>query len=132
VNEQYKSLDNFDRVIGALAGLPDVAHTKPSTVVSATPLIGETQTFIVQTYRRREEGDTIFLQVIEAGRSLRLVIPAKAADAIARQREALTAQVRKKIGRESAAARAAKGIPPAFLTNPPKRKRAKKKAVVNG
>jgi len=46
---------------------------------------------------------------------MRLVIPPKVADAIARQREALTTKVRRKVGREIAAARKERGELPGFM-----------------
>jgi hypothetical protein len=113
--EQYRTIDKFDRMMGALVDLPDVAHTKPSAVTTVSPLIGEAQTFIIQTFRQAEVGDTIFLQYVDGTASVRLAIPPKAAEAIARQHDALTAKVRKRVGKEQAAARKARGEVPAFL-----------------
>jgi hypothetical protein len=113
--QPYRTVDKFDRMMGALANLPDVTHTKPSTVAVVSPLIGEAQTFIIQTYRQREVGDTIFLQYVDAEKSVRIAIPPAAADAIARQRDALTTKVRKKVAKDQAAARKARGERPAFL-----------------
>jgi hypothetical protein len=113
--EKYRTIDKFDRMMAALADLPDVASVKPSTVVSMSPLIGETQTFIIQTYRQREVGDTIFLQYATSEGLVRVAIPPGAADAIARQRDALTAKSRKRAAREQAAIRKARGEKPAFL-----------------
>ena len=107
--------DTFNRVIGSLDGLPDVRHTRPTTVTTVHPLIGESQTFVVQTYRQKEQGDTIFLQFIDQDGGDRIVIPPRVADAIARQRDALTTASRRAAGRENAAARAARGEQPAFL-----------------
>jgi hypothetical protein len=115
MKQQYRTVDKFDRLMGALVDLPDVTHTKPSTVVTVSPLIGESQTFIIQTYRQREVGDTIFLQYAASEGLIRVAIPPAAADAIARQRDALTTKVRKKVGRDSAAARKARGEEPAFM-----------------
>lgn len=111
----YRTVDKFDRLMGALVGLPDVTKSKPSTIVTSSPLIGEAQTFIVQTFRQREVGDTIFLQYMDAEGSKRIAIPPEAADAIARQRDALTTKVRKRIGKQQAAERKARGEVPAFL-----------------
>ena len=113
--KQYRTVDKFDRLMGALIGLPDVTHTKPTTCAVHTALIGEAQTFIIQTFRQREVGDTIFVQYIDADKSVRIAIPPEVADAIARQRDALTTKVRKRVGRDQAAARKARGEKPAFL-----------------
>lgn len=115
MNEQYRTVDKFDRMMGALANLPDVTHTKPSTIVTASPLIGEAQTFILQTFRQREIGDTIFMQYVDGEGSKRLFLPPAAADAIARQRDALTSKVRRKVGLDQAALRKAAGIKPGFM-----------------
>jgi hypothetical protein len=110
-----ETIDKFDRMLGGLKDLPDVLHTKPSTVVTTLPLIGKAQTFIIQTYRQREIRDTVFLQYVDDERSLRLVIPPKIADAIAARRDALTSKSRKKAAKAAAAARKERGEPPAFM-----------------
>lgn len=113
--EGYKTIDKFDRAMGSLADLPDVASSRPSTIIAVIPMIGATQTLIIQTFRQRERGDTIFLQVIDDAGSVRLVIPPEAADAIARQRDALTSKIRRRIGKEQAEARKARGELPGFM-----------------
>src|SRR5947209_6669435 len=54
----------FDRVMRSLHGLPDTTSTKASTIRTMTPVLELAQTFIVQTYRHRETGDTIFIEYI--------------------------------------------------------------------
>lgn len=117
MNEQFKSPDKFDRMMGALHDLPDVTRSKPSTVVTTLPIIGASQTFIIQTLRQRDVGDTVFLQYVDDTGSVRIAIPPAAADAIARQREALTTKVRKRVGKEAAQARKARGELPGFMKN---------------
>lgn len=107
--------DEFDRLLGSLHGLPDVSFTKPSTLRTVTPLIGTSQMFIVQTYRQRERGDTVFLECVSKDGSIRLALPPSVADAISRQRDALTVKVRAKIGRATAQARKDRGELPDFL-----------------
>src|SRR5258707_1249833 len=111
--------DQFDRLMGALHGLPDVTAAKPSTLRTLSPIVGSAQTFIVTTYRQREKGDTIFLECIQADGSFRVAIPPAVADAIARQREALTTKVRVKIGKASAAERKQRGELPGFMKGKP-------------
>lgn len=118
----HKQLDPFDRHFGDLVGLPDVTRVKATTVTAAVPITGEAQTFIIQTVRRREQGDTIFLQYIDAAGSVRVAIPPKAAEAIAAQREALTKKNRRLASKASAQVRKAAGIEPAFLKKKPCRK----------
>lgn len=129
---QYRTIDKFDRVMGSLTSLPDVTHTTPSTVVASEPLIGATQTFIVQTFRQIDRDgdtsktrDTLMLQYMDDERSLRLVVPHKAICAILRQHDALGTKVRKKVGREQAAARKARGELPGFMKNARRSKRKK-------
>ncbi len=122
----YKTIDKFDRMMGALHDLPDVTRTKPTTIVANTPIIGATQTFIIQTLRQREVGDTIFLQYVDDNGSQRIAIPPAAADAIARQRDSLTTKVRKRVSKDAARARKAAGFVP-FKKKPEGEKRAKAK-----
>ena len=114
---EYKRVDKFDRMMGGLANLPDVTHCKPSTVVCLSPIIGATQTFIIQTYRQREIGDTVFIQYVDDCGAIRIAIPPAAAEAIARQRDSLTTKVRRNIGKASAQARKARGELPGFMKN---------------
>jgi hypothetical protein len=110
--------DLFDRLLGSLHGLPDVAHTRPATVRVITPLLGNSETFIVQTYRQAEQGDTIFLERSNRDGSLRIAIPAKVADVIARQRDALAAKARSRAAKRVAQERKDRGETPAFLRKP--------------
>ena len=68
-----------------------------------------------QTYRHREQGDTIFLETISAEGSIRIAIPPKVAEAIARQRDSLTDKSRSKAAKATAADRKARGVVPAFM-----------------
>lgn len=127
---QYKTIDKFDRMLGALHELPDVTATKPTTVVCASPIIGSAQTFIIQTLRQRDQGDTIFLQYVDDAGSIRIAIPPAAASAIARQHDALTTKVRKRVAREQAQERKARGEVPAFMKG--KKRKSKKAEVSDG
>jgi len=97
---------------GNLEGLPDVIRTRPSTKTASLPLVGHSHTYIVQTYRQKDEGDTIFLQVISAEGTHRIVIPAMVADTIARQRESLTKRSRSRSGKEKMEKRMDEGFVP--------------------
>jgi hypothetical protein len=119
--------DLYDRKIGALVGLPDVVSVKPATLRSVEPLIGSSETFIIQTFRSKEAGDTIFIERTSAAGHVRLVLPPNVADAIARQRDALTGRVRSTSARERMRERMAAGWKPNFGGKRGGRK-AKKKA----
>jgi hypothetical protein len=117
------NVDVFDRTIGSLDGLPDVAHSKV-TVRRVIPLlgIGGTQLYVVQTYRQKEQGDTIFLEHVSDTGTVRLVIPPQVSSVIARQREQLTTKTRSKAAKAVAQARKERGEVPGFLKS--KRKSA--------
>jgi hypothetical protein len=104
--------DTYDRLLGALDGLPDVVQTRPSTIRVTTPLLGNSETFTIQTVRQKDRGDTIFLEKTSRDGFIRLAIPAAVADAIARQRDALTTKNRKKAGKLEAARRKEEGVVP--------------------
>lgn len=118
--------DNFDRRLSGFTGLPEVMQTKASTIPTVDPILGTTQTFIVQTVRKRDERerngkvssraeDHIFLQAMARGEVVRLVLPPKVADTISRQRDSLTARQRSKTARAVAADRKARGEVPGFM-----------------
>lgn len=110
-------VDNFDRLMGQLHGLPDVTSTRETTKSVVPPLGVGTSTYIVQTYRQKEVGDTIFLQHVSADGTTRLVIPPEIADIISRQRDSLTDKVRSKVAKATAQARKEAGILPGFMKN---------------
>ncbi len=106
--------DGFDKMLGALHGLPEVTSTKASTIRSIMPIIGTSELFIVQTFRQKDEGDTIFLEAVSQKGTVRLALPPSVSDAIARQRDALTGKSRSRAARENMAARMARGEVPTF------------------
>ena len=146
--QQYETVAVFDRILGMLDGVPGVDKTPASTLVALVDVVGKASTFIVQTYRRRDDaeslganavrplagpldrpGDTIFVQHIDASGSYRFVLPPVVADVIARQRDALTAKGRKRGARAAAETRRARGGAVGFAALSPKaRAEARKKA----
>lgn len=109
------SPDTFDRLMGALDGLPDVVKVNATTVRVVTPLVGNAETYIVQSFRQREEGDLIFIEHVGRKGTTRLVLPAKVANVIARQRDALGKKVRRRVAQRLADERKAAGIEPGFM-----------------
>ena len=109
-------VDAFDRTIGLLHGLPDVTEVKTSVTRVVPPFgVGGTQLYVVQTYRQKEQGDTIFLEHVSETGTVRLVIPPQVSAVIARQREQLTAKTRSKAAKAVAQERKERGEVPAFL-----------------
>lgn len=112
MNDQSKS--EFDRLMGALDGVPDSTRTKES-VVRYTPTWGVgsgTSTYIVQTIRRKEEGDYVFVECVRDGETVRLPLPPEVSEVIARQRDSLTTTNRRLGAKAAAAVRKARGDVP--------------------
>ncbi len=113
-NERSALGDAFDRTIRNLEGLPDVVKTKPTTIRALSNVLNLAQTFIVQTYRHAERGDTIFIEYVGNDGSFRVPLPPEVADTISRQRDALTTKNRRKGAQQAVETRRAKGIVPNF------------------
>lgn len=104
----------YDRTMQALRGLPDVRETKPSPVRTYTPVREEPQSWLVQTMRHREKGDTVFVEYIDNEGSVRIALPPSVCEVIHRQREALTTMNRRAAARIRAANDKAAGKVPGF------------------
>ena len=135
-DQQFETVAVFDRILGGLDGVPGVDKTPASTLIALVDVVGKASTFIVQTYRRRDEGDvqlapgqidrpmdragdTIFVQHIDANGSYRFVLPPIVADTIARQRDLLTAKGRRRGARAAAETRKARGVVAGFAALSP-------------
>ena len=117
MENQNPTLSYFDRVMGRLHGLPDVVSTK-ATTLRVVPLLGiGSHTYIVQTFRQKDEGDSIFLEQVAEGETKRIIIPAAVAETIARQRDQLTFKSRSRAGVRRAEEMKSKGILPGFMYN---------------
>jgi len=101
--------DAFDAAVRSLEGIPDVVNTKAATLRVVHPVLSIAQTFIVQTYRHPERGDTILIEYVGADGTWRLALPQAVADTIARQRDALVTKNRKRGARKAVETRRAKG-----------------------
>jgi hypothetical protein len=108
--------DGYDRLLGALHGLPDEIHTKPAPLRVIAPLgVGGSKTYIVQTYRQRERGDTVFLEIVGPdGAAIRIALPPEVSNTIARQRDSLTSRSRSRTAKRVAQERKDRGEEPAF------------------
>ena len=80
--------DVFDKVIGLIDGTPGTRKTRPTTLVSVEAILGDSQTYVVQSYKT-EDGFFGFVQMIDRRSGARFVLPPKVMNAIYRQREAL-------------------------------------------
>lgn len=110
--------DEFDATVRRFDGLPDVIKTSERTIRTKTKVLERTETFILQTIRQKDEGDTILIEFIGAEGSLRIALPPRVAAAIASQRDQLATKSRSKVASAAAADRKARGIAPGFMRNP--------------
>jgi len=120
--------DEYDRLLGSLDGLPDSLKTKPATI-QLIDILGSSKTYIVRTIRQQDRVAvkdnpeqetaappifTTFLEYYSRTERVRIVLPARVGDLIARQRDSLTNQARKTSARKAAGTRKARGIVPTF------------------
>lgn len=91
----YRTLNKFDHLHGEMMSLSDVARIKPATRVIHFPLLGSVQ-YTVETMRQAEQGDTVFLTVVEGKGNKRIAIPPAVSDLIARQRDAAARKMKKR------------------------------------
>jgi hypothetical protein len=91
--------DAFDRIIGQIDGLPDVRKARPSTVTTVLPILGKSQTYVVQTYKT-PEGFFAFVQMVDAEGRARVVLPPKVTAALYRQRDSLVKQQRRESAKD--------------------------------
>lgn len=80
--------DVYDKAIGLIDGTPGTRKARPSTVVSVEPMLGDSETYVVQTYKT-EDGFYGFIQKINRAGGARFVLPPKAMAALFRQKDAL-------------------------------------------
>jgi hypothetical protein len=103
----------YDRVRGGLEGV--ALFTKPSTVKNTQIITGKSETFVVETARHEELGDTIFIECMDESGVTRLALPPRVANAIAAQRDSLTTRRRSRAAKAQAQARKDRGELPGFM-----------------
>lgn len=106
---------SYDRLMAALDGVPDSVKSRPTPVRVIHPLLGNVETFIVQTFRHKEDGDTIFVEHTGPDGFERYYLPPAVVRVLIRHRDQLETQNRKRVARAIAEDRKARGIKPAFL-----------------
>jgi len=112
---EENSISKYDRQRGSLK---DVAlFTKPSTIQNVQTITGRAETFVVATARAEDQGgDFIFVECIDEQQAVtRLCLPPRVANAIASQRESLTARRRSATAKRVARERMDRGEVPGFL-----------------
>lgn len=113
MDTQDNSVSKYDRVRGGLEGV--ALFTKPSTIKNVQIITGKTETFVIETARHEEIGDTIFIECMDDSGVTRLALPPKVANAIAAQRDSLTARRRSRAAKAAATARKERGEVLGFL-----------------
>lgn len=108
-------LSYFDRAISNLHEIPDVVRTRSVPVRVIPPFGVGAHLYAVQTFRQKEEGDTIFLETVSDGQTQRIVIPPAVSAVIARQRDQLTSKSRSAAGKRNAEERKRLGLQPGFM-----------------
>ena len=107
--EQYETISKFDRIYG---GLHKVAlWVKATTIKYVQNVTGEAETYIVQTCRH-DDGDTLFIEIIDKSGTTRVVLPPSVCRTIARQHDALTATNRSRASKATALANKEAGVVP--------------------
>jgi len=109
--DEYQ-ISKYDRIRGGLHGV--ALFTKPSTIKNVQSITGEAETFVIET-ARHEEGDFVFIEMMDKNGVVRIVLPPKAANAVANQRESLTARRRSIASKAIAKARMDRGEVPGFM-----------------
>lgn len=112
-NANDRTVAIYDRVRGGLEGV--AMFTKPSTIKNVQIITGKAETFIVETARHSELGDTIFVECMNDDGLVRLALPPRVANAIARQRDSLTSRTRSKAAKLIAQERKDRGELPGFM-----------------
>jgi hypothetical protein len=107
------TVSKYDRIRGGLEGV--ALFTRASTVKHVETLTGRAETFIVETARHDELGDTVFVEMMDENGVVRLALPPKVSNLIVSQRDALTARRRRSAGKAQAKARKDRGEIPGFM-----------------
>lgn len=110
------TIQKYDRIRGGLVGV--ALFTKPSTIRNVQNITGRAETFVVETARHQElGGDYIFVECVDESGVVRLCLPPKVANAIASQRDSLSARRRSISAKATARARMDRGEQPGFMRN---------------
>lgn len=115
MEQEPQAPTRFERMLASMKENQAAVKTQAVTKSVVPPMgVGGTQTFIIQS-ARLEGKDTVFLQVFGNDVKVQLVLPPEVTRTMARQRDSLTNQTRKRAAQASAQERKDAGIEPAFL-----------------
>jgi hypothetical protein len=108
--ENDNTIPKYNRLRGGL----NATFTRPTTFKVVEFATGIAETYTVET-GRAEDGDYCFVERVDEVGVIRICLPPKVVNAIARQRESLTTRSRSRIGKELAKARKDRGELPGFM-----------------
>jgi hypothetical protein len=123
---QYDTISKFDRTNAGLQGGNNL-QTKASTIETVNNITGEAETFIVQTIRGEQRrlqadgttkvttGDFLVIKFLDKHGPMRLILPPRVSETIARQSKALTDKSRSNAAKAQAQDRKLRGVVPGFL-----------------
>lgn len=106
------TLRPYDRLLSSLEGRPDTARSRATTVRDIPPIGGNVETYIVQTFRSKEDGDFIFIEHSGPDGWERYHLPPKVVRVLNRQSDQLETQIRRRVGRDLAQKRKDAGVTP--------------------
>ena len=109
----FQVVSKYDRSRAQLQGVS--MFTKPSTIKHVDFITGKSETFVVETCRREDLGDYIFIESVSETGVVRLALPPKVANAIANQRDSLTKRRRSATAKRIAKERMDRGELPGFM-----------------
>jgi hypothetical protein len=106
-------ISKFDRAVAGLQGGHNLA-AKATTIEHIDPILGEAETYIIQTVRD-QKGDHVIVKFVDKEGVKRLILPPKVTGTIVRQRDALTARGRSNTAKATAKARKDRCELPGFM-----------------
>lgn len=101
---EQNQIPKYNRLRGGL----NATYARPTTFKVVEGLTGIAETYTVET-GRAEDGDYCFVERVDETGVIRICLPPKVINAIARQRDALSLAIRRRIGREKARERKERG-----------------------
>lgn len=125
---EYETISKFDRALAGLQGGNNL-QSKATTIQNIEPITGDAETFTVQTVRAEYKlkiqkgwewltetrvGDFIVITYLDKNGPMRLILPPKVVETLARQKEGLSKRARTNSSKAAMKQRMAEGFVPNF------------------
>ena len=114
--------DEFTLQLANWSDYPQATKVGPAIVQTQT-FLGNAETWTVQTIRHSDLGEAVFIQRIHSSGSMQLALPPKVTEAIARQRDSISAKNRRRGARRAVETKRELGLP---VGNPEALRKARK------